>query len=71
LTEAPLLVRLDGAHDAIMTLVTLAGEQVDFIVKWNSRGTDVPARASEVFAGQTRVVRSSLSLIQGGKRKSH
>jgi hypothetical protein len=45
-----LLVRLDSAHDAIMTLVTLAGEQTDFIVKWNPRGTDVPARASEVFA---------------------
>ena len=50
LTEAPLLVRLDSAHDAIMTLVALASEQVDFIVKWNPRGTDVPARASEVFA---------------------
>jgi hypothetical protein len=50
LTDAPLLVRLDSAHDAIMTLVTLIGEQVDFIVKWNPRGTDVPARASEVFA---------------------
>lgn len=50
LTEAPLLVRLDSAHDAIRTLVTLAAEQVDFIVKWNPRGTDVPARASEVFA---------------------
>lgn len=50
LSEAPLLVRLDSAHDAIMTLVTLASEQVDFIVKWNPRGTDVPARASEVFA---------------------
>jgi hypothetical protein len=50
LTNAPLLVRLDSAHDAIMTLVTLIGEQVDFIVKWNPRGTDVPARASEVFA---------------------
>lgn len=50
LTDAPLLVRLDSAHDAIMTLVTLIGEQVDFIVKWNPRGTDVPARASAVFA---------------------
>ncbi len=50
LTEAPLLVRLDSAHDAIMTLVTLMDEQTDFIVKWNPRGTDVPARASEVFA---------------------
>lgn len=50
LTDVPLLVRLDSAHDAILTLVTLIGEQVDFIVKWNPRGTDVPARASEVFA---------------------
>jgi hypothetical protein len=49
LTEAPLLVRLDSAHDAIMTLVTLASEQVDFIVKWNPRGTECrqePARSS-------------------------
>lgn len=50
LTEAPLLVRLDSAHDAIATLVTLLNKQLDFIVKWNPRGTDVPARASEVFA---------------------
>jgi Transposase DDE domain group 1 len=50
LTDAPLLVRLDSAHDAIRTLVTLKEENVDFIVKWNPRGTDVPARASEVFA---------------------
>ena len=50
LTEAPLLVRLDSAHDAIMTLVTLMDKETDFIVKWNPRGTDVPARASEVFA---------------------
>lgn len=50
LTKARLLVRLDSAHDAIMTLVTLLNEQVDFIVKWNPRGTDVPARASQVFA---------------------
>lgn len=45
-----MLVRLDSAHDAIMTLVPLTGEQVDFIVKWNPRGTDVPARASDIFA---------------------
>ncbi|MFQ5653073.1 MAG: IS1380 family transposase [bacterium] len=50
LTEAPLLVRLDSAHDAMATLVALKEEKVDFIVKWNPRGTDVPARASEVFA---------------------
>jgi hypothetical protein len=50
LTKAPLLVRLDSAHDAIATLVALIDKKVDFIVKWNPRGTDVPARASEVFA---------------------
>jgi hypothetical protein len=50
LTKAPLLVRLDSAHDAIATLVTLNTENVDFIVKWNPRRADVPARASEVFA---------------------
>lgn len=51
LTDAPLLVRLDSAHDAIATLVALVEAQVDFIVKWNPRGTDVPARASAIFAG--------------------
>lgn len=50
LTESPLLVRLDSAHDAIATLVALSQEKVDFIVKWNPRGTDVPARASAIFA---------------------
>jgi hypothetical protein len=50
LTKAPLLVRLDSAHDALATLVALIAEKVDFIVKWNPRKTDVPARASEVFA---------------------
>ncbi|CAG0967145.1 IS1380 family transposase [Geobacter sp.] len=50
LTEVPLLVRLDSAHDAINTLVALREEKVDFIVKWNPRGTDVPARASAIFA---------------------
>lgn len=55
LTEAPLLVRLDSAHDAIATLVALREESVDFIVKWNPRGTDVPARASAIFAQGKRV----------------
>jgi hypothetical protein len=55
LTTAPLLVRLDSAHDAIATLVTLTEEKVDFIIKWNPRKTDVPARASEVFARGTLV----------------
>ncbi len=50
LTKYPLLVRLDSAHDAINTLVTLIAEKVDFIVKWNPRRADVSVRASEVFA---------------------
>lgn len=50
LTEAPLLVRLDSAHDALTTLVALLEQKVDFIVKWNPRKADVPARASEIFA---------------------
>lgn len=50
LTTAPLLIRLDSAHDAIITLVTLVEEKVDFVVKWNPRKTDVPARASAIFA---------------------
>jgi hypothetical protein len=50
LTEAPLLVRLDSAHDAIDTLVTLRDENVDFIVKWNPRNTDVPIKSTEIFA---------------------
>ncbi len=50
LTKVPLLVRLDSAHDAIDTLVTLKEEKVDFIVKWNPRKTDVPIKATEIFA---------------------
>ena len=50
LTEAPLLVRLDSAHDALKTLLALREEKVSFIVKWNPRKTDVPAKASEIFA---------------------
>lgn len=49
LTEAPLLVRLDSAHDAIATLVTLKEEKADFIVKWNPRNSDVPIKAREIF----------------------
>ena len=54
-TNAPLLVRLDSAHDAIATLATLIAEQVDFIVKWNPRRADVPGRASEIFTRGTIV----------------
>ncbi|MDA3876707.1 MAG: hypothetical protein PF483_06425 [Halothiobacillus sp.] len=50
INKAPLLVRLDSAHDAIVTLATLIAEEVDFIVKWNPRRADIPTRVSEVFA---------------------
>lgn len=39
LTAAPLLVRLDSAHDAWETRLELcAHERVDYILKWNPRG---------------------------------
>ena len=39
LTAAPLLVRLDSAHDAWETRIELARhERVDYILKWNPRG---------------------------------
>lgn len=50
LTDAPLLVRLDSAHDALTTLVALMEEKADFIIKWNPRNTDVPIKATEIFA---------------------
>ncbi len=50
LSAAPLLVRLDSAHDALTTLVTLQEEKADFIIKWNPRNTDVPIKATEIFA---------------------
>ncbi|MEJ5363461.1 MAG: IS1380 family transposase, partial [Desulfosoma sp.] len=38
MTEKPLLVRLDAAHDAVETRAELsAQENTDFIVKWNPR----------------------------------
>lgn len=40
LTQAPLLVRLDGAHDALETRVALANQNAGFILKWNPRKHD-------------------------------
>lgn len=38
LTPAPILVRLDGAHDALDTRAELAGHAgVDYVLKWNPR----------------------------------
>ena len=40
--DIPLLVRLDSAHDAAATLLTLSGlEATDWIVKWNPRNQDL------------------------------
>ncbi len=50
LTDAPLLVRLDSAHDALATLIALKEQKADFIIKWNPRKTDVPIKATEIFA---------------------
>jgi hypothetical protein len=58
LTEAPILVRLDSAHDALATLVALKEAMVDFIVKWNPRGTDAPAKASVIFA-QGKIIKQN------------
>ncbi|WP_029918107.1 IS1380 family transposase [Pelobacter seleniigenes] len=55
LSEAPLLVRLDSAHDAIATLVSLKEAEADFIVKWNRRNSDMPIKATDIFAHGKRL----------------
>jgi hypothetical protein len=50
LTSRPLLVRLDSAHDALETRVTLANyEKVSYIIKWNPRKTDQKAWARRIL----------------------
>lgn len=44
LTDGPLLVRLDSAHDAVTNRTWLAKqEQVDYLIKWNPRKEDPAA----------------------------
>jgi len=44
LTTLPLLVRLDGGHDALDNRIVLhAADRVDFIIKWNPRKQDKDA----------------------------
>jgi len=38
--DAPILTRLDSAHDALETRAKLALAGVDFLIKWNPRGAD-------------------------------
>ncbi len=38
--KQPILTRLDSAHDALETRVELTKAGVDFLIKWNPRGTD-------------------------------
>lgn len=40
ITDQPLLVRMDAAHDAEQTRTTCLDEAVDFIGRWNPRGED-------------------------------
>jgi hypothetical protein len=67
LTDAPLLVRLDGGHDAFDTRAALTDEAADFIIKWNPRQQDLDAwlecAESEVEAG-----RSTWKTPREGKR---
>lgn len=50
LTSKKLLVRLDSAHDALDTRVTLAGHRhVSYIVKWNPRREDQKKWADRIF----------------------
>ncbi len=50
LTSFKLMVRLDSAHDAIDTRVTLAGQRkVSYIIKWNPRKEDLQEWARRIF----------------------
>lgn len=54
LTTAPLLVRLDSAHDAWETRIELTRhERVDYILKWNPRGQDKTLWHRRAFAEGT------------------
>jgi hypothetical protein len=54
LTAAPLLVRLDSAHDAWETRMELARhERVDYILKWNPRGHSKALWQQRAFAEGT------------------
>jgi len=63
LTSRRLLVRLDSAHDALETRVTLAGQKnVNYIIKWNPRREDQKEWARRVFEEGT------VSIPRPGKR---
>lgn len=50
LTSRKLLMRLDSAHDALETRVTLAGRKnVSYIIKWNPRKEDQVKWAGRIF----------------------
>lgn len=50
LTAAPLLVRLDSAHDALETRIELSShERVDYILKWNPRSQKKSTWAERVL----------------------
>jgi hypothetical protein len=67
LTEAPLLVRLDGGHDAFDTRAALADEGVDFILKWNPRQQDQTAWL-ETAEAEVKAERAVWETPREGKR---
>jgi len=63
LTSRKLLARMDSAHDAIETRVTLCGRKmVSYIVKWNPRGEDQEKWAKWIFE------KGSITTPRPGKR---
>ncbi len=63
LTVAPILVRLDSAHDAADTLFALTdAERTDFIVKWNPRTNGKQSWANIAFS------KGKITIPRPGKR---
>ena len=56
LTEAPLLVRLDGAHDAAANRRELSAAKVDYLIKWNPRQQDLEQWHAEASTRDAWVV---------------
>jgi hypothetical protein len=65
LTSAPVLVRLDGAHDAAINRRQLAAaDNVDYLIKWNPRREDPEPWLAEATA------RGAWEQVRDGKRQA-
>jgi len=73
LTAAPLLVRLDSAHDAWETRIELCGhERVDYILKWNPRGHSKTLWHRRAFAeGKSNEPRPGICIALLSVRDTH